>query len=100
MGIGVSEDVRVVRARVRGRVQGVGFRWYVARHAEQWSIAGWVRNASDGSVEVLIAGAADKVQHLLDDLRRGPPHALVQTVDVEERPNERVDVNAEFEILP
>ena len=46
---------------VRGRVQGVGFRWFVEREAKILGISGWVRNNSDGSVEVLAIGTRDQL---------------------------------------
>ena len=48
------------RFLVRGRVQGVGFRWFVEREAHMLGIAGWVRNNADGSVEVLAMGTRDQ----------------------------------------
>lgn len=94
----MSDPVRAVTVRIRGRVQGVGFRWFVVRTALALRVAGWVRNADDGAVEVSAAGAADQVEQLLVALRRGPPHAVVQSVEVDERPPATVDLNAEFEI--
>lgn len=93
-------DRRVVQARVSGRVQGVGFRWFVLRSARALDLAGWVRNTDEGAVEVCAAGDAGRVDELLEALRRGPAHASVRTVDVEERPASEAPSNAEFEILP
>jgi len=91
---------RTVQVHVRGRVQGVGFRWFVARAAQALAVAGWVRNADDGSVEVVASGAAERVEDLLAALRRGPPHARVQSVEVDDRPPSTIDMNSEFEIIP
>jgi acylphosphatase len=99
VGFGVSEP-RAVRASVRGRVQGVGFRWFVARRARELALTGWVRNAMDGTVEVAAVGAAERVEALLAALRLGPPLAGVQSGEVDERPSTAVDMNAEFEIIP
>ncbi len=93
-------SVRVVDVRVSGRVQGVGFRWFVLRSARALGVAGWVRNSEDGDVEVHAAGDAARVGELLDALRRGPAHAQVRLVDVEERSAETVDLTREFEIIP
>jgi len=68
---------------VRGRVQGVGFRWFVEREAHVLGIAGWVRNNADGSVEVLAMGSRDQLSGLRSRLQQGPRAARVD--DVEER---------------
>lgn len=72
---------------IRGRVQGVGFRWFVEREAQILGIAGWVRNNADGSVEVLAQGARDQLFALGSRLREGPRAARVDGVeDSEARP--------------
>jgi len=71
------------RFLVRGRVQGVGFRWFVEREAHILGIAGWVRNNPDGAVEVLAMGTRDQIAGLRSRLREGPRAARVD--DVEER---------------
>src|SRR5437899_9211778 len=65
---------------VRGRVQGVGFRWFVEREAHMLGIAGWVRNNADGSVEVLAIGTHDQLLGLRSRLRQGPRAARVDDV--------------------
>jgi len=69
------------RFLVRGRVQGVGFRWFVEREAHVLHIAGWVRNNSDGSVEVLAQGTRDQLSGLRSRLREGPRAARVDAVE-------------------
>jgi acylphosphatase len=69
---------------VRGRVQGVGFRWFVEREAQLLGIAGWVRNNHDGSVEVLAQGTRDQLSGLHSRLREGPRAARVDAVEVSE----------------
>jgi acylphosphatase len=69
---------------VRGRVQGVGFRWFVEREAHILGVAGWVRNNHDGSVEVLAQGTRDQLSGLHMRLREGPRAARVDAVDVSE----------------
>src|ERR1700693_3791098 len=66
---------------VRGRVQGVGFRWFVEREAHVLGIAGWVRNNADGSVEVLAMGSRDQLLGLRSRLRAGPRAARVDHVE-------------------
>ena len=67
--------------RVRGRVQGVGFRWFVESAAAQLGIAGWVRNRSDGSVEVLAQGSREQLFSLRAKLHEGPRAARVDEVE-------------------
>lgn len=100
MGVGVSGSRRAVRVRVRGRVQHVGFRWFVARAARDLSVAGWVRNVEDGAVEVAAEGTVEQVEQLLTALRRGPSQAAVQSVEIEERPLSAAADHTAFEILP
>jgi len=66
---------------VRGRVQGVGFRWFVEREAHILGISGWVRNNSDGSVEVLAQGTRDQLLGFRSRLRQGPRAARVDDVE-------------------
>jgi acylphosphatase len=62
---------------IEGRVQGVGYRDFVRRHAQRLGIRGWVRNRSDGSVEAHIVGSLADVETLFAELRKGPPHSRV-----------------------
>lgn len=69
---------------VRGRVQGVGFRWFVEREARMLAICGWVRNRADGTVEVLAMGTREQLSELHSRLRQGPRAARVDEVEVSE----------------
>ena len=69
---------------VRGRVQGVGFRWFVEREAHILGITGRVRNNTDGSVEVLAQGTRDQLSGLKSRLRDGPRAARVDAVEESE----------------
>jgi acylphosphatase len=62
----------VLHFLVQGRVQGVGFRWFVQREASELDLRGWVRNTEDGHVEVVAAGEPDDLSELRSSLRRGP----------------------------
>ena len=73
--------VEARRFVVRGRVQGVGFRWFVEREAHILGIAGWVRNNHDGSVEVLAMGSRDQLSTLRSRLQQGPRAARVDDVE-------------------
>ena len=66
---------------VRGRVQGVGFRWFVREAARRRNLAGWVRNLQDGGVEVAEEGEEREIAALRSDLERGPEGARVAAVD-------------------
>jgi acylphosphatase len=79
-------------ARVHGRVQGVGFRYQTRMQARRLGLVGWVRNAMDGSVEVLISGPKDAREQMVGWLEEGPAGARVQKVDTSEQPvNEQYD---------
>ena len=71
---------------ITGRVQGVGFRYFVARLAREFHLAGWVRNLPDGGVEAFVTGPAGKLKLLEGELRVGPPRAEVRSVNAEEAP--------------
>ena len=71
------------RLRVTGRVQGVFFRAWATDEARTLGLNGWVRNRSDGSVEAHVEGEKDAVDELIDLMRDGPPHAKVETVEIE-----------------
>jgi acylphosphatase len=73
-------SVQARRFVVRGRVQGVGFRWFVEREAHILQIAGWVRNNPDGSVEVLAMGSREKLAGMRNRLEEGPRAARVDAV--------------------
>jgi acylphosphatase len=74
-------ELERVRWIVGGRVQGVGFRWYVARAAQPLPVSGWVMNLSDGRVEVVAAGPAEALANLEAAMRKGPRAALVESVE-------------------
>lgn len=80
----VTKDHSSILARrylVCGRVQGVGFRWFVEREAHILQIAGWVRNNPDGSVEVLAQGTREQLAGLRSRLQEGPRAARVDDVE-------------------
>ena len=65
---------------IRGRVQGVGYRYTMTRTAEALGVTGWVRNRRDGTVEAVVQGDEDLVERLVAWCRRGPPGASVTGV--------------------
>jgi acylphosphatase len=76
----MSEAIRVI---VRGRVQGVGFRFYTEQVARRLGVSGWVRNLPRGEVEVHARVAPEVRERFLAALRRGPPMARVDALHVE-----------------
>lgn len=86
------------RIEIRGRVQGVGFRYAMQREAERLGVRGWVRNRRDGSVEALAHGEGAAVERLIEWARRGPPGAHVTALGIEEAVAE--DVSAAFQLRP
>jgi len=68
--------------RVYGRVQGVGYRFFTERHARRLGLKGYVRNLSDGSVEVVVEGDRVRIEELIERLRKGPLLAKVERIDV------------------
>jgi acylphosphatase len=69
---------------VRGRVQGVGFRWFVEREAAALGLLGWVRNREDATVELLAMGEEEQLAQLKAKLAQGPRASRVDTVDESE----------------
>ena len=67
---------------IAGRVQGVGFRFYMERKARELGVTGWVRNRRDGSVEAVVQGTGGAVEAMIAWARRGPPSAVVAEVRV------------------
>jgi acylphosphatase len=72
----------IVRVRISGRVQGVGFRAFTQSHAEASGVSGWVRNRRNGDVEAVFAGSELAVRALCETCRRGPPQASVERLDI------------------
>ncbi len=70
-----------VHLRVRGRVQGVGFRWFTRRLGAKYDLGGWVRNCDDGSVEIAAAGPAAALEMFVAEVRSGPEGSRVEAVE-------------------
>lgn len=71
---------------VRGRVQGVSFRYHTQQNAATLELTGWVRNRPDGTVEVVAEGPTDQLKRLLRFLYDGPPAAVVEDVQITWQP--------------
>jgi acylphosphatase len=70
----------VLHFLIQGRVQGVGFRWFVHREASELDLCGWVRNTEDGDVEVVASGDPGDLAELRASLKRGPRGSRVDRV--------------------
>lgn len=77
----IESDFVRLHVIINGRVQGVGFRYFVYDNARASGIKGWVRNRWDGSVEALLEGSRPVLDRLLGVIRRGPRSAMVTGID-------------------
>ncbi len=87
-----------VRFLVSGMVQGVGFRWFVARHARSLGLRGYARNLPDGRVEVVVDGPEESLPELQRLLEAGPAHAQVEGVERSGEPA-ALPVGKSFDVL-
>jgi acylphosphatase len=92
-----ESDVRTVRVRIAGGVQGVSYRYWTEATARGLGLTGWVRNRRDGSVEALFSGAADDVADMLKRCHGGPAAAVVSSIEVVAEGGDPPD---RFEVLP
>ncbi len=84
----MSDETLAVRWFISGRVQGVGFRWFVSHKAGELGIGGWAKNLSDGRVEVFGEGTRDSLESLDSSLRVGPRFGMVENVEKYDCPHE------------
>ena len=75
----IEKDIQL---KVYGRVQGVFFRQSTKAIADQLNVSGWVKNCSDGTVEVLIQGPIDKLNTIITWLHTGPDRAIVEKIEI------------------
>lgn len=67
--------------KIRGRVQGVGYRYFTLQNARELGVAGWVKNMRDGSVEVVLSGSKEQVGRMIERLKEGPFSARVSAIE-------------------
>lgn len=79
-------EPRTVRWIVHGRVQGVAYRWYTQRAAQELGLKGWVRNRHDGTVELEAAGPTEALDTFRQRLQQGPPAARVTRIEEQAPP--------------
>ena len=89
--------MRTVRVRISGRVQGVGYRYWMERTAGDLGLSGWVRNRVDGSVEAVLSGAEPDVEAMIARCQHGPRSAAVASVDIADEPESPAPG---FKVLP
>ena len=80
--VALPDSVVERRIVVRGRVQGVGYRWFARERARGLGVGGWARNMSDGSVVVEAVGTAPAVEQFIESLKIGPTGAMVSELSV------------------
>ncbi len=76
--------MKTVHIIVTGRVQGVGFRYFTVRCANDLGVCGWVRNLPDGRVETVIQGPDGKIEEMIGRIKQGPGSANVSGMEIEE----------------
>ncbi len=89
--------VKRIHLIISGDVQGVGFRTWILRHAQDLALTGWVKNREDGAVEVVAEGPKSDLEKLIMDCHDGPDIAMVERVDVTWE--EPTDEFVEFEVV-
>jgi acylphosphatase len=88
----------VLHFLIRGRVQGVGFRWFVHREASELGLRGWVRNTNDGAVEVVATGPPEDLDELRAELKKGSRGSRVDHVIEDELEESEAANLKDFEI--
>jgi acylphosphatase len=88
----------VRRFLVQGRVQGVGFRWFVHREAAEIGLRGWVKNTEDGDVEVVASGSYEELSALRSTLHRGSRGSRVDRIIEQELTDDEADGLRSFQI--
>ena len=88
----------VLHFLIRGRVQGVGFRWFVHREASELGLRGWVRNTDDGAVEVVVTGLPEDLAELRAELKKGSRGSRVDKVIEHELDESEATSLRDFEI--
>ncbi|MFQ5750869.1 MAG: acylphosphatase [bacterium] len=72
-----------VKLTVKGRVQGVGFRWFVLREAQELGLKGYVKNLYNDDVEIVVEGNRNSVEELIDRVKKGPAFSIVTHVELD-----------------
>ena len=81
----LPEGWKSVRLMIRGRVQGVSYRWWTVGEATKRGLNGWVRNRRDGNVEALVSGPIAAVDEMIEACRQGPRGARVTDIEIHDQ---------------
>ncbi len=79
----MTENIKTYKVMLSGRVQGVGFRFYVESIAGKYDVKGYVRNIVNGKVEVVCQGE-DGIDHFIEEIKKGPSFSVVTDTKIEE----------------
>ena len=74
---------------IKGRVQGVGYRYFAQRYADQLALSGYVRNLYNGDVEIFVEGEKEIINQYIEILRKGPGFAFIEELELKEQPYEK-----------
>jgi acylphosphatase len=83
----MPDKVKTFKILLSGRVQGVGFRFFVEPRAKKYNIAGYVRNTFNNKVEVVCQGEKENLELFIKEIKKGPTFSIVRNVDIEEIKN-------------
>ncbi|MEF3279455.1 MAG: acylphosphatase [Elusimicrobiota bacterium] len=86
-----------VRIKIFGKVQGIGYRWFIFEVAKKKNLCGWVRNLTDGSVECCIKGCIDDINDFINEIKTGHPSAVIEKIEVSKVEDE-IELPEEFTI--
>lgn len=80
-GLALFMEIITRYLKIKGRVQGVGFRFFTKKNARELNIKGWVKNMPDGSVETVLNGTSEDLFMMIERLKKGPSRARVDAIE-------------------
>lgn len=75
------EEKNKIFIKIYGRVQGIGYRWFVLEKAEKYNLGGWVRNVDDGTVECAVKGREKDIEKFIEEIKNDHPYAYIKKID-------------------
>lgn len=73
--------------KIYGKVQGIGYRWFVVEKASKYNLSGWVKNNDDGTVECAVKGLKEDIDKFLDEIKNDHPCAKIEKIEINNCPN-------------